>query len=431
MNKLAKPLPRTVVNGVKSRRFILAAAACAASLAPVLSSFPSTSAAGNALLPAGATRTFAVATTSLTVGRTAVDAGAMYVVADSRGASLAIQDYSATVHIPKADATVFTVAAGSRVPPRLIGGKVIQGYDLAGTSTLAADTGDGISIDSPLWYTITGRGGALASSFAPAVVKDAHARGVQVWPIISSGFDPSRTDAVLSNPRARANLLAQIVSCVKRGHFDGIDLDFEDMKPRDAPLFSYFTRQVGIIMHTMGKGLCVDVTPPSPDPAWGLVYDRAALARSADYLAVMTYDQHFAGTAAGSVSTIPWMESGIRATVADGVPAREILEGVPFYTRLWYHANGAPASRVVSMGYALGDLGLPGATETWNAQDGQDVLTFTYGGISYTSWLENARSLRRRGAYVRTAGLGGAAIWDLAQGNASDVGELSAGWQGR
>lgn len=402
---------------------ILTAAAC---LSGVLASLPALAAPP---VPAGKTRSFAVTTTNVSVGKIHIGAGTLYTVVRTAGASLTIQDYAATVTIPKTDAIILTVTEGTRVPPHLIGGKVIQGYDLGGASTLAADTADGISIDSPLWYTIRNQSGALAGGASAAVVADAHARGVQVWPIVSSGFNPAQTDAVLHNPRARDTLLAQIVALIKKGHFDGINLDFEDMKPRDAPLFSAFTRQVGTLLHTMGKGLCVDVTPPSSDPNWGLVYNRAALAKPADYLAVMTYDQHVTGSAPGSVATIPWMESGIRATIADGVPASKILEGVPFYTRLWYNANGAPGSRVVSMGYALGDLSLPGAVETWNATDGQDVLAFTYGGVSYRSWLENAASLKQRGAQVKAAGLGGVAIWDLAQGSATDVRELSAGWK--
>ena len=67
---------------------------------------------------------------------------------------------------------------------------------------------------------------------------------------------------------------------------------------------------------------------------WSGGYDRAALAAEADYLILMAYDEHYsASPTAGSVSSLPWVERGLRRVLQE-VPAEKLILGAPFYTRL-------------------------------------------------------------------------------------------------
>ena len=69
---------------------------------------------------------------------------------------------------------------------------------------------------------------------------------------------------------------------------------------------------------------------------WTIEYDRDALAKHVDYIAVMSYDEHYAGsTIPGSVSSLPFVIDAIEGCLEEGVPPEKLLMGVPLYTRVW------------------------------------------------------------------------------------------------
>ncbi len=69
----------------------------------------------------------------------------------------------------------------------------------------------------------------------------------------------------------------------------------------------------------------------------------------ADYVIIMGYDEHYAGSAeAGSVASINFVEEGIKQTV-EQVPANKIINAVPFYTRIWSTTGTDVSSQAVGM----------------------------------------------------------------------------------
>lgn len=345
-----------------------------------------------------------------------VAVGSVYAVTATNPAAATLTVNGRSVTVPRASIRELSVPAGTRSPMKRIHGRIVLGYDMGNAARLTADALDPVSVVSPLAFVLSNANGSLQGTLVDAEIATATAAGAQVWPIVQSGFNPARTNAFLSSPAACFTALSQVVAIEQHQGVSGVNLDFEDMQPNDAPLLTRFATGVSTVLHAMGKWVSVDVTPPSPDPHWGIVYDRAALARVADYIAVMTYDEHFPGSPAGSVSSIPWMTKSIQDTVAAGVPASKILVGVPFYTRSWDKQGGRLQTTELPLTTALSYQLIPGAVERWSSVQQQNVLTYTQDGISYTIWLENAASLKRRGALVRSAGLAGAAIWDLSQG---------------
>ena len=54
----------------------------------------------------------------------------------------------------------------------------------------------------------------------------------------------------------------------------------------------------------------------------------------ADYVIIMGYDEHYAGGEAGPVSSISFVDNGIKDTL-EVVPKEKVINAIPFYTRLW------------------------------------------------------------------------------------------------
>lgn len=355
-----------------------------------------------------------------------VTPGAVYEVIATNPAAATLSVNGARVAVPRSRVRELTVTSGVRQPIKQINGKIVLGYDMGTATRMTADAADPVSVVSPLAYVVSAANGNLKGGLSSAEIAAATAHGAQVWPIVQSGFNPAQTNALLQSLPARWTTLSQIVSIARHPGISGVNLDFEDMQPNDAPLLTQFAAGMSAVLHAMGKWVSVDVTPPSSDPNWGVVYNRAALARAADYLAVMTYDEHVPGSSqAGSVSSLPWMIKSVQDTVAAGVPASRILLGVPFYTRSWYTQGGRLQTTELPLTAALADLSLPGAAEVWSSRQQQYILSYTQNGVSYKIWMEDPASLKRRGDYVRTANLAGVAIWDLAQGAPQYITDLT------
>ena len=65
------------------------------------------------------------------------------------------------------------------------------------------------------------------------------------------------------------------------------------------------------------------------------MYKRQEQGIVADYVVIMGYDEHYAGSPeAGSVSSYNYVKDGIEATLEE-VPKEKVISGIPFFTRLW------------------------------------------------------------------------------------------------
>ncbi len=370
--------------------------------------------------------TFAMIMTRFSGMPEALSVGSLYQVVAGDGATVLIQDHNTQYTVPQSAVRELTVSPQPSTPVKMIGGKVILGFADGTTSQYASNFSDPLSLFSPLSYNV-GSGGTVAGNFPAALSEQAHQRGIQVWPILASGFNPIQTNAILQSEQAKWNILTSVLAKVEQDGVDGINLDFEDMEPNDAPLLTQFAQDLRDVLHTTGKGLSIDVTPPSSDPHWGIVYNRPQLAQISDYLVVMTYDEHYAGDATpGSVASLPWMESSITSTIDTGVAPSKVLVGIPFYARTWYKVGGSLQSSAVAITDEQGLSNSSGSSSVWNAHTQQDILNYTQHGTSFTMWLENQRSLSERAQYVEKTGLAGVAIWQLELGTTADVIDLSS-----
>ncbi|KUO94985.1 glycosyl hydrolase family 18 protein [Ferroacidibacillus organovorans] len=377
--------------------------------------------------PAPQSVTYALITSRLQ-NAPAVQTNTLVSVTATTAQTFTFQNAGQTVTEPLTDARLFTVMTGTRQPVKKFNGEIVLGFDDPYSLTDTGSAGYPISVYAPMVYNVTSQNGAVSDQLSTQAVQIAHAHGEQVWPIVDSGFNPARTTALLESPTAQANLLSAILSDVTRDHVDGINLDFEDMIPSDAPRLTQLTENLATLLHAMGKTISVDVSVPSSDPNWGLVYNRPALAAIADNLVVMTYDEYYAGDAfSGPVAGIPWMMQELQKTAQEGVPKAKILAGIPFYTRLWSGTPGNFSSVALSLPQEASIQDSHPASLRNDPNSGMTVDTFHAGTTTQWMWLETTSTLQKRAALATAAGYGGVAVWQLGLGNASDVSAILSG----
>ncbi|MFY0545624.1 glycosyl hydrolase family 18 protein [Brevibacillus sp. H7] len=276
----------------------------------------------------------------------------------------------------------------------------------------------GVNVVSPTWFELKDDQATLENKADPAYVQWAHKRGYQVWGLVSNGFHPDWTKAVLGSYQLREKLIAQILHYARLYDLDGINLDFENVYLDDKERLVQFVRELTPFLHEQGLTVSMDVTIKSSSDRWSRFYDRAALAQVVDYIAVMTYDEHWATSPkAGSVASLPWTEQGLKG-VLEEVPNKKLLLGVPFYTRLWKEEKQPDGSvkvtsKALSMMRAEEWVKQRNLTPQPDAASGQLFVSYNdpTDRAVYKMWLEDETSMQKRMALVKKYNLAGVAAW--------------------
>lgn len=270
----------------------------------------------------------------------------------------------------------------------------------------------GVNVISPTWFSVTDETGTISSLASADYVKLAHDAGREVWGLIDNfneAFDET-TDLAYASVRSRIieQLLAEAASC----GMDGINVDFENLKEAGIPHYLQFLRELTSAAHA--QNLVVSVDTPVPQ-AYTMYYQRGEQARFVDYMIVMAYDEHFAGSEeAGSVSSLPFVQQAVEE-MTRVMPADQVICGVPFYTRVWTEKFGQSAitSEVLGMDGAKNYAKENQMTETWDASLGQNVATVETSDARYTIWMEDEQSMEEKLKVIQSADLAGVAEWKL------------------
>lgn len=270
----------------------------------------------------------------------------------------------------------------------------------------------GVNVISPTWFSVTDGTGTISSLASADYVKLAHDAGREVWGLIDNfneAFDET-TDLAYASVRSRIieQLLAAAASC----GMDGINVDFENLKEAGIPHYLQFLRELTSAAHA--QNLVVSVDTPVPQ-AYTMYYQRGEQARFVDYMIVMAYDEHFAGSEeAGSVSSLPFVQQAVEE-MTRVMPADQVICGIPFYTRVWTEKFGQSAitSEVLGMDGAKNYAKENQMTETWDASLGQNVATVETSDARYTIWMEDEQSMEEKLKVIQSADLAGVAEWKL------------------
>lgn len=270
----------------------------------------------------------------------------------------------------------------------------------------------GVNVISPTWFSVTDETGTISSLASADYVKLAHDAGREVWGLIDNfneAFDET-TDLAYASVRSRIieQLLAEAASC----GMDGINVDFENLKEAGIPHYLQFLRELTSAAHA--RNLVVSVDTPVPQ-AYTMYYQRGEQARFVDYMIVMAYDEHFAGSEeAGSVSSLPFVQQAVEE-MTRVMPADQVICGIPFYTRVWTEKFGQSAitSEVLGMDGAKNYAKENQMTETWDASLGQNVATVETSDARYTIWMEDEQSMEEKLKVIQSADLAGVAEWKL------------------
>ena len=285
-------------------------------------------------------------------------------------------------------------------------------------SQFAEDTADvtGVNVISPTWYFLADSAGEITSFADADYVKSAHKKNMQVWALISNFSADVDSTTLLASRAARQKVQNYLIGQAKEIGFDGINIDFEGIAQEAGCDYVQFIRELSILCRKNGIILSVDVPVPMD---FSKYYNREELGNVCDYVIMMGYDEHYAGSdIVGSVASMDFEETGIQNMLTE-VSKDKLISAIPFYTRLWYTETLADGTaNVTSEAYSMDNIEAllteKGVTATYDESTGQQYAEWTDSDGKFCQvWLEDENSIAARAALVSKYELSGIAEWVL------------------
>ena len=286
----------------------------------------------------------------------------------------------------------------------------------------------GITTISPTWFFLKDNEGNFDTLADKGYVDRAHAMGMEVWALVDDFTNSVDTYEIFSYSEKRANLISQLIAAAKEYDLDGLNIDFEKISSEAGPHYVQFLRELSIQCRSNQIVLSVDNYVPREHTSH---YNRKEQGRVVDYVIIMGYDEHYAGsTESGSVASIGFVKDGIEQTLAV-VPAEKVINALPFYTRIWIEtpkteeeaATEDPTSTEyipyhlssdsMSMQGAADAVAKAGAATTWDEVTMQNYAEYQKEGATYRVWLEDVDSITAKMQAVQSYQIAGVAGWKL------------------
>lgn len=298
--------------------------------------------------------------------------------------------------------------------------------------SLTADM-KGINVISPTWFTMADNKGGIKDISSNLYVEQAHRKNLQVWALVddfsANAEGEKYVDTVLASTSTREKLEDNLIHALVKCGADGVNIDFEYISLANEDNYHQFLREMSIKCKKNNLIMSVDNYVPSDYSGY---YDLNQQGRLADYIMVMSYDEHTASSEeAGPVASLPFVRKAVEDTVALVGDAKRVIMGIPFYTRVWeevpekfaeegdkiiedsVNGNYVLNSRAVGMDTAKEIYKKAGAEPAWNEETGTNYVYIEGEAGNTMIWIEDAKSIQEKLSVASENGIGGIACWKL------------------
>lgn len=268
---------------------------------------------------------------------------------------------------------------------------------------------DQLTMVMPEWLFVNNTGGLSSDIDAKAdSLLKAHP-SVAILPMISNFYQGNwrgkNVHRLIATQGSRKRFIEQVVIQLKKHHFQGVNVDFEELNEATSEPLTQFLVELGNALHRSGLHLSVDVAPLNPD------YDLPALTSVVDQVVLMAYDLHQTSSGPGAVAPYAWIEYVLEKTCKQ-IPSEKVIVGLAAFGYDWPQGGAG-----VDITYEQAMSRANRKTATPIIYDNQTYsLHFTYqddGGRQHSVWFQDAASaynLVRAAEDYETAGT---AIWRL------------------
>lgn len=275
----------------------------------------------------------------------------------------------------------------------------------------------------PEWLHLSRDGGSLdLYDWDPAIVPHnrdvlqiARQHGIEVMPVLNNAekgrFDPQRVHRLLTSLPAQHALAVQIRDWLVQNGFQGVNIDFENLYRQDYASLAQWLRLLHDTLRSAGLRVSVDLEAGGNPSYW------KDIAAASDFVVLMAYDEHYAGSEPGPVASLGWTQHVVKQALRI-IPAEKLVLGIGNYAYDW--SGSARTAETLTFQEAILRV-----RENRADEPPQQVIdfdpqalnpTFTYtddSGVFHEVWLLDAVTAANQWLLGHRAGLRGAALWVL------------------
>jgi spore germination protein YaaH len=282
----------------------------------------------------------------------------------------------------------------------------------------AANAVDEVDFD---WYHTQADGSVTAELANPDLVAAARDHDLNIFATVtnstSSGsvFSRDLAAAIMASPERRRRFIDDLVALVEDMGYDGVDLDWEDLKPADRSGFSALVEDLAGALHAKDRFLSIAVMPKTSEPGeWDnqKYADWSRIGKAVDEFKIMTYSYSGSWGDPGPQAPLEWVDR-VLAFAERKVPPRKISMGVPFYGFDWH--GGSVATVSAHRGAALARTYNAAVTRDPSSQE--TTMTFTDAGVTHTVFFQDEKAVAAKLAALRAdhADIAGISAWVMGQ----------------
>ncbi|AFV12493.1 glycoside hydrolase family 18 [Thermacetogenium phaeum DSM 12270] len=190
---------------------------------------------------------------------------------------------------------------------------IFDGYNFTGDLNLAGD----INPDKTWWQSMGKPAYAVFGNYG------------------ENGWDPDIASQVFLNPQVSIQAIADTL--INEG-WDGVCIDFEEVKETDREAASAWFKELAQKLHT-GMGKCYELMvaapyPYSGDSQWDAWFDYCEIAKWADKISPMTYLDHGPWTKPGPITNLEKFKRRYM-TLLKLIPRHKLVGGIGLFGCLW------------------------------------------------------------------------------------------------
>jgi len=134
---------------------------------------------------------------------------------------------------------------------------------------------------------------------------------------------------LMPGSNVRRALIADLIAVTQ--NYDGLQIDFEYIPARDGEAFLSFLRE---LRAGLPDKMFTIALPARTRRIANDVYDYQNILPYVDRILVMAYDEHWSGSAPGSVASLDWCRR-VAAYSLSAIGPEKLIMGIPFYGRAW------------------------------------------------------------------------------------------------
>jgi len=303
-------------------------------------------------------------------------------------------------------------AAGS-VPEKIF--YISQSKEKEGVASLQKNA-DKIDILAPQFYAVSAKL-KLTGGLDANLKKIIQQKKLKVMPLVANaGFKQDVIHNLLLSSDAQDAVIKSFVGIAKKEKYIGWQFDFENISYLDKDLYSAFVERAaralkenGLILSVAASSRSVDYEDTDAFKNWGGAFDYARIAKAADFISLMTYDDP---NSIGPVASLPFINSVLNY-VKDKIPPEKLSLGIPLYYWGW---DAQTSKKITASGTFQKLLKIMDSfryNHGFSADLGAAWLTYVNQNKQYNIWYQNKDSFENKLTLIKQNNFRGFSAWVL------------------